>query len=113
MNRGQKVYTEDELIAELRTLSKTRLRAFMREGLVRPRREKGIAIFDEIDCARLHLIEMLSADFEISDDALTVFLAQIDELNELRRRILRLTRAIERQPETVRKAILAALAEDT
>lgn len=101
-------YTEDDLIAELRTLTRKRLRAWLREGLVRPRREAGTALYDEIDRARLELILTLSDDFDIGDDALSICFGYIDQFHSLRRELTHLISVIDSQPETVRQAILKA-----
>lgn len=99
-------YTEDDLVAAIRTLTQSRLRSWLREGYVRPRRKAGEALYDELDRARLELMTTLCDDFDVSDDALSVFLNYLDQVHSLRRDMARLFKAIDRQPEAVRATIL-------
>ncbi|WP_428408387.1 MerR family transcriptional regulator [Hyphococcus sp.] len=99
-------YTEDDLVAEIRSLTQSRLRRWLREGYVRPRREAGDALYDELDRARLELMTMLCDDFDVADDALSIFLGYLDQVHSLRREMARLFKALDRQPEAVRAAIL-------
>lgn len=102
-------YTEDELIAEIRTLTPRRLRAWLRDGLVRPERRKGEAVYDDLDRARIELICLLRDEFEVNDDALEIFVGYLDQLYGMRRELIRLMRAIESQPDDIRNAIIEEL----
>lgn len=109
---GCRTYSEDELLGCLQSVSRTRLRTWLREGVVRPRRQGGHAVYDDTDRARLELVAMLSNDFDVQDDALSIFVTYVDQVHTLRRDMLRLVRAIERQPMTVRQAIIDVCRQD-
>lgn len=101
-------YTEDDLLASIRSLTRPRLHAWLHEGLVRPQRVKGEAWYDDIDRARLELICLLTEEFEVNDDALAVFVGYLDQVHGLRRQLAALLRAVGAQPDHVRLAIIEA-----
>src|SRR5580658_9666861 len=71
--------------------------------------DEGGFVFAEIDVARVRLIYDLRRDLAVGEDAVPVVLALLDQVYELRGRMKAIIAAIDRQPATVRDAILAAI----
>jgi chaperone modulatory protein CbpM len=65
--------------------------------------------FQEIDVARLRLIVELRHDLEIEEQALPVVLSLVDQIYDMRRRMLRLNEALAEVPAEVRAALVAKL----
>lgn len=105
--------TEDDLLAAVPGLTRTRLVAFIETELVTPLRHEhdgGAArLFRAVDVARVQLLCDLSLDLDLDDDALGVVLGLLDQLHATRRDLLAITRAVEEQPPEVRARIGAAL----
>ena len=106
MADDNKTYTEEEILAELRLVTRSQLSIWIREGMVRPQMQAGQPLFDELDRTRIELISTLCHEFEVNDDALCVFLNYLDQVHTLRRDMTRLMRAIDQQPGAIRQAIL-------
>ncbi len=66
-------------------------------------------VFHDIDIARIRLIHDLSHRMELEEDAIPLVLSLLDQIHALRGQLRSVLRAIEGQPEDVRKVILAAL----
>lgn len=99
--------TEDEVLERVTGLTRPRLHRWIHVGIVRPARIQGLPGFRPADVARLELIATLTEDFDVADDeALEVVLSLLDQLHGLRRELLCLARAVDRQPPAVRHAIL-------
>lgn len=66
------------------------LELWVAQDWVRPRRQAGILVFEEIDVARVRLIVELRDELEVGEPALPVVLSLLDQLHaaqaELRRR---------------------------
>jgi chaperone modulatory protein CbpM len=54
---------------------------------IRPDRDLGTYVFQEIDVARVRLIQELHDDLGVNEDALPVVLSLLDQLYDLRRRL--------------------------
>jgi chaperone modulatory protein CbpM len=85
----------DVLIAEISGLHREDLQRWIDNDWVRPDREAGRYVFYEIDVARIRLIQLLSSEMQIDEDALPVVLMLLDQLYDLRRRMHALSKAIE------------------
>ncbi len=83
-----------------------RLRAWIRDGWVRPGVDGG---FDEIDVARVRLVCHLRQHLQVNDEAVPVVLSLMDQVYGLRRGLKTLARAVEAQPEEVRREVARAL----
>jgi chaperone modulatory protein CbpM len=105
-------YSEEQILADVHGVTRIRLRAWVEEGIIRPQQRAGEVIFDELDRARLELVCTLCDEFEVSEDALSIFTAHLDQLNALRADMTRLMQAIAEQPDDVRAAIKRALEGD-
>lgn len=105
--------TEEELLAAIPGLTRTRLVAFVEAELVIPMRrenEFGAAhVFRQIDCARMHLLCDLTEDLDLDEHALGVVLNLIDQLHDMRHDLFTLARALEAEPPDVRARIGSAI----
>ncbi|MDE3059518.1 MAG: hypothetical protein KGJ06_00720 [Pseudomonadota bacterium] len=87
------------------------LEIYIAHAWVRPvRQERGWA-FEEIDIARIRLVHHLHEMMQ-SDDAMDVALHLLDQVYGLHEQLRRLSQAIGRQPEQVRREIIALIGKD-
>lgn len=108
-------YTEDQVVADIRSLTVERLRGWVAEGWIVPATGEAAITFTEIDVARVRLVCELTDEMAVGEEAVPVILSLIDQVHGLRSELKRLASAIERQPEPVRTAIrqeVAALRAD-
>jgi chaperone modulatory protein CbpM len=105
--------TEDDVIAAVPGLTRTRLVAFIETEVVVPlRREDGAVsalIFRQVDVARMQVLCNLAEDLELDDSALAVVVALIDKLHAASQDLLALARAVAAEPPDVRARIGAAI----
>jgi chaperone modulatory protein CbpM len=100
-------FSEREVVAEVRRLRLSELRLWVQEGWVRPASSEDGPLFDALDLARVRLICELRQEMALPLDALPVVLSLLDQVHGLRRELRDLARAVERQPDATRAAILA------
>lgn len=107
--------TEDDVIAAIPGLTRTRLVAFIETEVVIPlRREAGTGstcIFRRIDLARLQLLCDLADDLDLDETTLGVVVTLIDQLHAARQDILAIARAVAAEPPDVRARIGSAVLE--
>lgn len=106
--------TEDEVLAAIPTLTRTRLVAFVESELIIPLRRREntadpVHVFRHIDCARIQLMCDLTDDLDLDEHALSVVLTLIDQLHDMRHDLLALARAVEAEPPDVRARIGSAI----
>jgi chaperone modulatory protein CbpM len=105
--------TEDEVIAAVPGLTRTRLVAFIETEVVLPlRRGDGAVaalVFRKIDVARMQVLCNLAEDLELDDAALAVVVALIDKLHATRQDLLVIARAVAAEPPDVRARIGSAV----
>ena len=105
--------TEDEVLAALPGLTRTRLVTFVETALVTPLRREhqgtSILVFRQIDFARIRLLCDLTDDLDLDTAALGVVISLIDQLHARRQELLALARAIADEPGDVRARIGASL----
>jgi len=105
--------TEDEVLAAIPGLSRTRLFAFIETRLVIPLRQETETAqthsFRRVDFARLQLLCELTDDLELDENALGVVIALIDQLHATRQDLLAIARAVEAEPLDVRARIGSAI----
>lgn len=105
--------TEDEIIAAIPGLTRTRLVAFIETEVVVPlRRQDGAAsalVFRQVDVARMQVLCNLAEDLELDDAALSVVVALIDKLHAARQDLLAIARAVAAEPPDVRARIGSAV----
>ena len=102
-------FSEQQILADFQGISRVRLQGWIKEGIVRPRKQNNQFLFDEADWARLALIRTLCEDFDMCDEALYIFTTHLDQLHSLRADMRRLLHAIAEQPDEVRAAIKKSL----
>lgn len=102
-------YDERAVVARVRRVTLRELRAWVRDGWVRPAEGTSGPVFDELDIARVRLVCDLRKDMALPGDALPVVLSLIDQLHGMRRDLRALAEAVEDQPEEVRRAVLHAV----
>ncbi|MBF9033286.1 hypothetical protein HKCCE2091_03460 [Rhodobacterales bacterium HKCCE2091] len=95
------------LVERVEQLTIRDLRAWVREGWVRPAQGEAGPVFDEVDEARIRLICDLRKDMALPADALPVVLGLIDRLHAARRDLRCMAEALEPEPEDRRRAVLA------
>ena len=98
-------YTETEVVARVRGLTVTRLRAFVAAEGIRPGEAEGRLVFAEADVARVQLLEDLVEDFDLDADAAAMVIGLVDQIHGLRRELRRLGEAISAEHEDVRTRI--------
>jgi chaperone modulatory protein CbpM len=80
----------DVLLAQLPDLPAPDLERWISNAWVRPEGRPGAYVFRDIDVARVRLILELRDDMEVNEAALPVVLLLLDQLYDLRRRMLEL-----------------------
>ena len=85
------------------------LENFIAYGLVCPVRDETDFVFDDLDVARIRLVCDLHVDMNIELDNVEIILSLMNQLYETRGRLGRILKALENQPEEVKKAILENL----
>jgi chaperone modulatory protein CbpM len=103
--------TEVEVVETVRRVRLAELRAWVAEGWIHPAQGHGGPVFDELDVARVRLVRDLREEVSLPAESLPVVLSLLDQLHGLRRQLRGLAGAVDRQPEEVRRAVLAAWQE--
>jgi chaperone modulatory protein CbpM len=103
--------TEVEVVETVRRVHLDELRTWVAEGWVRPAQGAQGPLFDELDLARVRLVCDLREEVSLPAESLPVVLSLLDQVHGLRRQLRGLAGAVERQPEEVRRAVLAAWRE--
>ena len=99
------------LITQNSGLDRQDLERWILNEWVRPERQSGGFVFQEIDVARVKLIRELRQDLDIDEDALPVILSLVDQLYEMRRRFHALGDAIaETAPDDLQRELASRLA---
>ncbi|MEQ8398674.1 chaperone modulator CbpM [Thalassobaculum sp.] len=96
---------ETDVLAQIRGLTRTRLRICIEQEWVRPARGDRGHAFDDLDVARLRLIAELTEDLQVNDDAVPIILSLVDQVHGLKRRLRLLDEAIAQQDDAVRGRI--------
>ena len=90
-------------------LGEPELTAWVERGWVRPEPAGADPVFQDIDIARIRLIHDLRCAMRIEDETIPLMLSLLDQVYDLRAGLRAVLRAVDAQPEPVRKAILAAI----
>lgn len=99
-------FSETEVVAILDDLNPTRLQSFVAARVVTPVQTPQGHAFSEADLARLQLLCDLSEVYDLPDDALTMVMSLIDQLNTARGDMRALIQAIATEPDEVRGRIM-------
>jgi len=97
------------VVALFSDVDEPELTAWVERGWVRPEQASGGPVFDDIDIARVRLIHDLRGLMRIEDETIPMILSLLDQVYELRTGLRTVLRAVDAQPEPVRRAILAAV----
>lgn len=100
--------TLDELRRSFANLDAADLDQWIDNRWIRPEGRPGAYVFHEIDVARTRLVAELRK-LAIDDEALPLVLSLLDQLYGVRRQMKLLYKAINTQPEEVRRALLVAV----
>jgi chaperone modulatory protein CbpM len=104
--------TLTEISLMLERVERVELHAWVERGWVAPASRRGAEpLFSDLDVARIGLICDLVHDLAVEEETIPLVLALLDQVYDLRRQLHALTGAIQRQPDDVRKAILARIAD--
>jgi chaperone modulatory protein CbpM len=95
----------EHVLAELRTVERAEVLAWVEANWVRPASDEGGMGFDPVDVARVHLIRELRHDLAVDAEAMPVVLSLLDEMYALRRRLGALARALAEAPTEVRSTV--------
>jgi chaperone modulatory protein CbpM len=90
-------------------LGEAELLTWIERGWVRAERQDPDWVFEEIDVARVRLIHDFRRAMEVPEETMPLVLSLLDQVYALRGQMQAIVRAVERQPEDVRAAIMAAL----
>jgi chaperone modulatory protein CbpM len=100
----------DAVAALFPDLATVELTAWIERRWVEPEPDlAGGWVFQAIDVARVRLIHDLRRDLDVSEDAIPVVLALLDQIYELRLQLKSISRAVEKLPAPIREQVLAAL----
>ena len=102
--------TLSTVVARTSGLERRDLERWILECWVKPERDGGDYLFDDVDVARVVLIMDLRDQLDIDELALPVVLSLLDQVYDLRRRMTELSDALaEVAPREVRHALGARL----
>jgi chaperone modulatory protein CbpM len=101
--------TEDDLIASVPRLTRTRLTAFVAAEVIVPVGSEHGPVFHQIDRARAALACDLAEDFDLHEDALCMVLSLLDQLHGVRGELRAVLGAVESEPTEVRRRIAETL----
>lgn len=90
-------------------LDEAELVIWVERGWVRPEPADADWTFHEIDIARVRLIHDLRRRMDLHEEAIPLVLSLMDQVYDLRAQLGDVLRAVEQQPDPVKRAILAVL----
>lgn len=93
--------TEQDVVARVQSLTVTRLRVWVRQGLIKPADES----FSEADVARAELIHTLEDELGFPEEDVPVLLSLIDQIHGLRQELRGLLEALEDLPPDLRTTV--------
>ena len=96
--------SEQDVVARIHSLTVTRLRVWVREGLIRPANEEAQG-FSEADIARAELIRNLEDELGFAEEDVPVLLNLIDQIHGLRAELRGLLEVLEDLPPEVRSTV--------
>jgi chaperone modulatory protein CbpM len=96
--------SERDLVAAVQRLTVTRLRVWVKQGLIKPAEETAQS-FSEADLARATLICNLEDQLGFSEEDVPVLLNLIDQIHGLRSELMSLLGVLEDLPPDVRATV--------
>ncbi|ANT63433.1 MULTISPECIES: chaperone modulator CbpM [unclassified Salipiger] len=103
-------YSEEEVIAAVARLDRTRLSRFLRAEVIAPAETEGRAVYRQVDVARMELLCDLCDDFDLNDDALGLVMHLVDQLHGTRNDLRALMQALGDEPAEVKSRVQGRLA---
>ncbi|MBI1218950.1 MAG: hypothetical protein GC186_10410 [Rhodobacteraceae bacterium] len=101
--------SEDETLAAVPPLTRTRLTAWIAAEVVTPEHTPGGPAFRDLDVARLALACELADAYDLAADALALVLTLVDRLHRAEADLATLSRALAAEPEDIRRRVGAGL----
>ena len=92
----------------VRGVDEATLQVWIAQDWVRPRRQAGEPVFEEIDVARVRLIVELRDELEVGEPAIPVVLSLLDQLHSTRAQMRRVLDALHDAGEQARVAEVIA-----
>ena len=105
------MFTIKEILKPSSRITEIRLETWVKRGWVSPAQSKNGYLFSELDVARCELIRQFRDDLEIDSETIPMLLSLIDQIHGLRRELRTVMKAIENQPQNIRRQILETLKE--
>lgn len=99
------MFTEAEVVTVVETISLHELRGWVHAGWIAPAQSEQGPVFDELDVARIRLVQQLRRDLAVPEDAVPLVLSLLDQVHGLRRELRTLTQAVDAQPAPIRTDI--------
>lgn len=99
-----------DLSRRVRGIDTGTIEVWIAQGWVRPARQGGGVVFEEIDIARIQLIVELRDQMGVEDSAIPVVLSLLDQLHAARAEMRRLCEALEAAPDEPVRNVLDRLA---
>lgn len=96
--------SEQDVIARVQSLTVTRLRVWVREGLIKPA-DKTPENYSEADIARAALIRTLEDELGFDEEDVPVLLSLIDQIHGLRSELKGLLDALDELPPDMRTTV--------
>jgi chaperone modulatory protein CbpM len=96
--------SEQDVVARVHSLTVTRLRVWVRQGLIKPADEEAQG-FSEADIARAELIRNLEDELGFAEEDVPVLLSLIDQIHGLRAELRGLLEALEDLPPDMRTTV--------
>jgi chaperone modulatory protein CbpM len=93
--------SEQDVVARVQSLTVTRLRVWVRQGLIKPADER----FSEADIARAALISTLEDELGFDEEDVPVLLNLIDQIHGLRSELRGLLEALDELPPDLRTTV--------
>ena len=88
-------------------LGEPELISWIDRGWIHPELTEPEPVFHDIDIARVRLIHDLRTMMQIEDETIPVLLSLLDQVYDLRGKLRSVLRAVEAQPDPVRRTILS------
>lgn len=105
-------FSEDDVVATITRLTRSRLVSFIESEFIRPERASSGYVFRRVDIARLELLCDLSLEMNLDEAALGIVISLLDQLHAARQDLATLARAIDTLPEDLRSTIVASMKRD-
>lgn len=103
------MYTEVDILARCRALTRGRLDRWIDEGWITPHAPSSEKAFNDLDRTRADLICYLIDDLDIQEDAVPLILSLLDQIYGLRGELRTLAEAVTTFPSSVQAEVTVAI----